>query len=69
MRIEIRTDLRAINKKQIIETTDLDKTPERKWGVSLEESLGGNLRAEEKASQQRQKEQPKRLEEKHECVS
>lgn len=59
----------AINKELMIETTDLDKTQERKWGVSPEDSLGGNLRAKEKKSQQRQKGQPKRLEEKHERAS
>lgn len=32
----------------MIETTDLDKTPEKKWGVNPEESLEGNLRTEGK---------------------
>ena len=37
MRTKLRTDLGAINKDPLIETTDLDKTPERKWGVSPKE--------------------------------
>lgn len=54
MRTELRIDLGTINRELMIEAADLDKTPERKWRVSPEESLGENLRAAEKESQRRQ---------------
>ena len=67
MRIELRIDLGSINRELMTEAINLEKTPERKWRVSPEESLGKNLRAAEKESQWRQ--QIRRLEEKHEYIT